>query len=57
MIKKFESAAGKKPIDLYPYLTLCALDVICKTAMGQNLGAQENEESDYVKAIHAYVIC
>ncbi|KAF4529620.1 hypothetical protein B566_EDAN016817, partial [Ephemera danica] len=38
--------------DLFPYITLCALDIICETAMGRQIHAQEHQDSDYVKAIY-----
>ena len=34
-------------INMYSYITLCALDIICETAMGQPVNAQSQEDSDY----------
>lgn len=35
-------------------VTLCALDIICQTAMGCSIHAQDNEESEYVKALFRF---
>lgn len=40
-----------KLIDIHPFVTLMALDVVCETAMGVKIGAQINKENDYVKAV------
>jgi cytochrome P450 family 4 len=29
IVKIFESEVGKESIDIYPYVTLCTLDIIC----------------------------
>ena len=39
-------------VDLGKSITLCALDIICETAMGKAVKAQEYNDSDYVKAIY-----
>ena len=39
------------PVDIAPYITLCALDIIANTAMGVNVGAQTNSASPYVQCI------
>lgn len=36
-------------------ITLCTLDIICKTAMGKSINAQHDKDSDYVKALYRYV--
>lgn len=39
-------------VDIRPMITACTLDIICETAMGVTVDAQNNCESDYVKSIH-----
>lgn len=38
-------------INIQPFITLMALDVVCETAMGVRIDAQINQENDYVKAV------
>ena len=42
-------------VDLGRKVTLCALDIICETAMGQTVNAQEDTENEYVKCLHRLV--
>ncbi|XP_052565926.1 cytochrome P450 4d1 [Culex pipiens pallens] len=46
-------AASGEPFDVYPRVTLCALDVICESAMGTKVNAQLNADSEYVRAVKA----
>lgn len=37
--------------DIYPFITLCALDIICESAMGTTVDAQQGN-SDYAKSVN-----
>lgn len=52
MVEKLQAHAGKGPFDVYSYVTLCALDIICESAMGRHVNAQQHKDSDYVTAIY-----
>nr|XP_021411583.1 cytochrome P450 4V2 [Lonchura striata domestica] len=52
LVKKLEKHVDKEPFDVFMDITLCALDIICETAMGRNVDAQKNKDSDYVSAIY-----
>lgn len=51
LIEKLESQCTGEPINIYPFITLFALDVICETALGVTKNAQLNSTSDYVSAV------
>lgn len=48
-LKKYENTG--ETFDLWDYISGAALDIICQTAMGYNLRAQEEEESEFAAAI------
>ncbi|KAF4526741.1 hypothetical protein B566_EDAN015311 [Ephemera danica] len=53
LIAKLESAISANPegINIVPYITRCALDIICETAMGHAVNAQEGATSEYLSTI------
>jgi len=47
-----KKADTNQEFDVFPLITHCALDIICETAMGRSINAQENSDTDYVRAIY-----
>jgi cytochrome P450 len=44
--------SGGKEVDICPLVAHCALDIICETAMGQSVHAQDAADSPYVRAVY-----
>ncbi|CAF4209047.1 unnamed protein product [Adineta steineri] len=51
LIQHLSSMALGKEVNLYSYIASCALDIICEAAMGLNIGAQDQRNSEYVDAV------
>ncbi|XP_053315055.1 cytochrome P450 4V2 [Spea bombifrons] len=52
LVEKLRKHADKESFNCFMNITLCALDIICETAMGTKIHAQSNQDSDYVRAIY-----
>jgi cytochrome P450 family 4 subfamily V len=44
--------ADGNEVDIFPIVTHAALDIICETAMGRSINAQQCSDTDYVRAIY-----
>ncbi|KAF2894417.1 hypothetical protein ILUMI_11757 [Ignelater luminosus] len=53
LVEKLKKEVGKSSTDIYPYVNLCTLDIICETAMGTQIHAQEHSNSEYVTSVKA----
>ncbi|XP_048448511.1 cytochrome P450 4V2-like, partial [Rhincodon typus] len=52
LLEKWEKKVGKGPFNCFTDVTLCALDIICETAMDKKVYAQNNSDSEYIRAIY-----
>ncbi|KAK7081204.1 Cytochrome P450 4V2 [Halocaridina rubra] len=52
MVQKLREKADGTQFDIFPYVTRCTLDVICESAMGTPINAQDETDSEYIKAIY-----
>ncbi|GJQ86420.1 hypothetical protein Trydic_g10328 [Trypoxylus dichotomus] len=51
LIEKLNAVPNKASIDIYPLIARCTLDIICETAMGTSVDAQNDIDSEYVKCV------
>ncbi|XP_057365883.1 cytochrome P450 4c3-like [Daphnia carinata] len=53
LVNKLNQAVAKdRDLNIFPFVTLCTLDIICETAMGRNVEAQSKKDSAYVQAVY-----
>lgn len=52
LVDKLGNKINNECVDILPFVKLMSLDVICETAMGTIVDAQNGNESAYVKAVH-----
>ncbi|XP_026773129.2 cytochrome P450 4V2 isoform X2 [Pangasianodon hypophthalmus] len=52
LIQKLLKHVGGEPFNCFSYITFCALDIICETAMGKRIYAQSNADSEYVQTVY-----
>ncbi|CAL8330552.1 unnamed protein product [Merluccius merluccius] len=52
LVDKLGREVGEDPFNCFNHITLCALDIICETAMGKKIYAQSNSSSDYVQSVY-----
>ncbi|XP_071828994.1 cytochrome P450 4V2-like isoform X6 [Apostichopus japonicus] len=48
---KMTELVHEKSVNIFPMVTRCTLDIICSTAMGKNIGAQQGKNREYVQAV------
>ncbi|XP_016924202.2 probable cytochrome P450 4s3 [Drosophila suzukii] len=53
LVRRLKTRADGESFDIYPYITLFALDAICETAMGIKKHAQLQSDSEYVQAVQS----
>lgn len=54
LVRKLEDEviSNNTSVEIYKYLTLCTLDIICETAMGTVINAQDNPNMAFVQCIN-----
>nr|AVM18974.1 odorant degrading protein 4 [Holotrichia parallela] len=52
LVSKLKDESEKGTVDIYPFIARCTLDIICETAMGTSVHAQDDVDSEYVKCVN-----
>ncbi|XP_045479750.1 cytochrome P450 4d8-like [Harmonia axyridis] len=51
LIEKLDNAPSKDSLNIHRFIGLCSLDITCETSMGVKLGAQNEQNTEYVIAV------
>ncbi|XP_057323256.1 cytochrome P450 4C1-like [Microplitis mediator] len=51
MVKVMEVELNKDEFDIFTYISLCTLDIICETAMGVTSNTQTTKDTSYLEAL------
>ncbi|XP_042241114.1 cytochrome P450 4C1-like isoform X2 [Homarus americanus] len=51
LVQKLHKKADGQPFDIFSDITLCVLDILCESAMGRSVNAQDSDQSDFIKAV------
>ncbi|GFS72588.1 cytochrome P450 4C1, partial [Nephila pilipes] len=52
LVSKLQALTGEPWVDIATLMSACALDIICETAMGVSVNAQDGKNIEYMKAVH-----
>ncbi|EFA01322.2 cytochrome P450 monooxigenase CYP4H10 [Tribolium castaneum] len=55
LVQRLSSQVGKDSFDVYPFINLCSLDIICETSMGVKIKAQQGNNTEYVEAVRRFL--
>ncbi|XP_063220617.1 cytochrome P450 4C1-like [Bacillus rossius redtenbacheri] len=52
LLRRLDRFSGGEAFDIHPYISSCALDIVCETAMGTPVNAQQAAGNPYVAAVY-----